>query len=446
MDAVPAPKYLYFAGERPLYILSEAVAQTPSIELSDSELARVQDEGVVQFLVREGKLFHRDEVPHWLKRIAMICDWGVTCGIATYSKYLTESLKPHVKAVHIFAEDSASLPEEAGVTRCWNRAGDYGRILPEIEKFNPDLIIIQHEFGLFHRQEQWNSLMSQLSRWRTVVVMHTVLEHDVPHPEARRDYLSRCLTEVACPEIIVHSPRARQTLRARGYAGRVHYIPHGCFPPEKDNTLPSTKYGMYPKHTIFQYGFGSRHKGWEIALDVVDQLKEKYPDIFYLGLFSISDFAKEGHTHYYYELLDKVKARGLEKHFALHKGFQTDQMITQLFRCSRVALYPYQAPNAYWASWGASGAIQIPLSLGMPLVLSGFPQFQEFEGILPICRTTDEYVRTLDRIFSDPGYEEKLRNQAHAVSELRRWDVNALRFLECLPDADYNAPMVQVLE
>jgi len=196
---------------------------------------------------------------------------------------------------------------------------------------------------------------------------------------------------------------------------------------------------MFSQHTIFQYGFGSRHKGWHIGIDIVDKLKHKYPDIIYIGMLNISDYAKDEQTKYFYSLLEEVKERGLEKHVALHKGYQSEEMLANFIKCSRVAFFPYQAPNDYWASWGASGAIRLPLSLNIPLVLSDFSQFAEFEGILPTCKSTDEFIEVVDKIFSDKKYENHLKMLSRKICKERSWDKVAQWYLDCNIERDFNA-------
>jgi glycosyltransferase involved in cell wall biosynthesis len=395
------------------------------------------------FLVRDEKLVEKGKVPHRALRVAMISDYGIKCGIATYTRFLSDAIRPLVSELKIFAEDTTEAQEESdqkdNVIRCWKRTGDYSRIAPLMREYNPDIIFIQHEFGLFHQAQAWNCLLSQLSRWRTVTVFHTVLDHDVPSPAARQDYLCRSLSEAACPEIIVHTPRARQTLRSRGYSGRIHHIPHGCFPPNPVR-LPSTKYGCFPEYSIFQYGFGSRHKGWEVALDVVELLKEKYPSLIYIGQFSLAEYGHEGQTAYHRQLLEMIEKRGLGQHCAIHRGFATETMLSNYIQSCRVALFPYQKPDANWASWGASGAIQRPLSHGVPIVLSRFPQFAEFEGILPVCDTAQEMADTIDRIFSEPEYEKELSQIALQLAGNRQWSRVAEWYLSCSELEDFDAP------
>lgn len=421
-------RLLYYRGEEAVIVSSDRV--------QDETLQCIEIEGELPFelkdcRVRDGKILNRNEMPLGLLRVAVVSDYKINCGIATYTEYLTDAMRAQVGEVRIFAEDADGAVDEPGVVRCWSRKGDYSRIIEPLIAYNPDLVIVQHEFGLFHRVDQFACLMSQLQRFRTIVTLHTVLDHNVPNADAKRDYLTRSLTEASCREVIVHTPKAREVMRDRGFSGEVHVIPHGCFAPDRSPKLPSTRYGMFPEHSIFQYGFGGTHKGWQTALEVVGLLKERYPNLIYVGVFNVTDFADEGQIKYHHKLLDEIRKRGLEKNAAILRGFQSEQMLRYYLKSSRVAIFPYQRPNVNWASWGASGAIQLPLSLGIPTLLSDFPAFQEFEGRLPVCRSPMEFAHEIDRIWSDPGYEKGLSEQSFGVSEERRWEKIARLYLTC---------------
>lgn len=431
-------QFLYFENEKVTAVSDHPFRNKNNFIMVDS----VPEGSLSLYRVREGKLMRRDQVPLSQMRVAVISDWGINCGIATYTKYLCGQLNLLVGDLRIFAEHApvefCTNDENDKVTRCWDRSGEYTSIYQHIAEFNPDVIFVQHEFGLFHKANLFCSMMSQLSKWRTVVTLHTVLDHDVENFEARLDYMTRSLSEAACREVIIHSPRARATLRDRGFSGRVHFIPHGCLPPANLKRLPATKYGMFPKHSLFQYGFGGPHKGWEAAIEVVEQLTEKYPDIFYVGVFNVS--AKDERSHAYHEkLLKIIRDKGLQKHIAILKGYQSEAMLSNFLRSVKACLFLYQVPNIYWASWGASGAIQQPLSLGVPMVLSRYPAFLEMEGKLPLCSNTDEAVQLIDRIFSDESFENEMLQKSLALAEDRSWHRIAAWYLECSEHEDYNA-------
>lgn len=400
--------YLYYQGEDPLYLTTEMTADGCFIELPEKPEWPLQS-----YRVRGGAL----ELKSQVKRVGMICNWGQNCGIATYSNYLADSLKLEGAELKIFSEGA-----------CWERNGPWDTLLDQVAEFDPDLILIQHEFGIFHRMDQWMALLSQLSPWRTVTILHTVLDHRVDHAEISQDYQMRSLAEAACPEVMVHCEEAKHCLVDRGYSGKVHVIPHGCMRREV-TPLPSTKYGMMPLHTIFQYGFGGRHKGWERAMDVVEILRFQFPDVFYTGVMNHLPGDLET-ISYHASLLQQIRDRNLTQNFSLLRGFQSEKQLSNLIRGHRLCLFPYQPPHAHWKSWGASGAVQLPLAHGVPVVLSDFPAFQEFRGRLPVCSTVQEMADEISRIFEESDYDQKLRSQSQALAQERDWSVIARTLLE----------------
>lgn len=400
-----------------------------------SELSNITDkELLANYTVRGETLVQKKSSP---KTIVMISDYGINCGIATYTKALCEAMIATGVNLTILAEDAeVTQKDEPHVIRCWHRTeNNYSRLLQIVEKIHPDCIYIQHEYGLFPKLDLWNTLLSQLSRWRVVVTLHTVLEHNIPNETIKLDYLCRSLAEASCPEVVVHNPRAPKTLRSRGFSGRIHLIPHGC-QTQKLPKLPCTKYNMFSEYSIFQFGFGGRHKGWEFAIETVEKLVSKYPDIIYTGIFNSSP-QTDLNKVYFRDLLSLVRQKKLERNVALLYGYQSEEMLKIFIRSSRIALYPYQKPHENWASWGSSGAIHLPLSMGLPTIITDFPMFFEFQNRLPVVKTPEEAAQQIDQIFSDKEYEKKLSDLSFEIVNERNWDKVALLYLNVPPDQDF---------
>src|SRR5581483_8856536 len=100
-------------------------------------------------------------------RVAVICNWGDECGIATYSKFLVTEIKKKVKEVHIFSENNA----EPCVIPCWTRGESVQQLLREIRSYNPDFIIIQHEFGIFPKASYFLQLIQGLDQYPYVITL-----------------------------------------------------------------------------------------------------------------------------------------------------------------------------------------------------------------------------------------------------------------------------------
>ena len=80
----------------------------------------------------------------------------------------------------------------------------------------------------------------------------------------------------------------------------------------------------------------------------------------------------------------------------------------------------------------------MPISLGIPMVLSNFPAFIEFQDRLPIVTTPHEAAAEIDRIFSDEEYATTLSEMAFTISNERSWDKIAKCYLAITKDADYD--------
>ena len=390
---------------------------------------------VTEYIVWRNKIIRQSELwdmPIEELRVAVISLYSINCGIATYTKYLCDAMRPLVKELKIFAEDAE--PEfcindaQDNVVRCWDRRDDYMRIFPEIESYNPDLIIVQHEYGSFSRGASWNALLGNLSRWRTLVMLHSVYDHP-----------DKLIFEAPCQEIITHSLGGKKLLKAKGIDHcPIHYVPHGCL---SELGRINTKFSnVGSDHLLFQYGFGFEYKGWDNAILIVDKLKEKYPDVMYVGIFNTSKYAKKFHDHYYDLLIEKIRQRNLQKHFTLLKGFRSEEVLLSYLSQSKVGLFPYWNHHE-WRVYGGSGAVRLAMASGIPLVLGDVPFFEEFRGYIPICQHVDEYVDTISRIFEDKPYEESIKqNIAKFISE-RTWDKVARWYLECKPDKEFVAPV-----
>lgn len=385
------------------------------------------------YCVRQGRLIKKSDLaslPSKELRVAIVSQYGINCGIATYTKYLADEMRPLVKDLRILAEDAD--PEDClddardNVVRCWKREGDYLRILKQAQEFEPDVIFIQHEYGSFSNGAQWNALVGHLSvQWRTIVVLHSVYQHP-----------DKLIFESPCHEIIVHSGSGRDLLKQRGIThAPISHVPHGCMDPIHIDVKFSK---IESKHAIFQYGFGYEYKGWENAIAIVEILSKRYPDLIYNGVFNVSKFSESFNNQYYDKLMQKVRDKNLEKHFVLHKGFRSEPVLLSYMAQSQVNLFPYWN-HPEWRVHGASGAVRLALASGTPTIAGDVPFFSEFKGHIPVCNTIQEYVDTIVAIFEDPEYRASVVASTQRFIEGRTWKKIAQWYLEVKPGQEFIA-------
>ena len=356
-------------------------------------------------------------------KVAFVGNWKMRCGISTYSENLWPEVAKKVGDFKLFIEENptptgpvnimgnTSIPIDK-VVSCWKRGEPLDRLISEIKAYDPDIVWIQHEFGIWSNAGYWLSLMSQLSNYRVIVTMHSVFHH--------RD---KTIVEAAMPEIVVHLEGAKKVLKEeKCLTSEVYVIPHGCY------NLDNEKLWNFYKsdHTFMQFGFGFRYKGWELAIKATECLKRKYSDVFFTGLFSESPFCKADHQIYYDELMNLVNEFDLSNNVAIIRGYQSDASLDSYLKTNQAVLFPYVS-HASHEVFGASGAARMAMSKMCPVVTTNVNHFSD----LPTLKadTPEDIAEALNSMFSNPlAREDQIEKQLKYVVD-NSWDNIAARYL-----------------
>jgi glycosyltransferase involved in cell wall biosynthesis len=347
-------------------------------------------------------------------RIALVGVYKIPCGIATYSEALWTEQKELVKEAHIFAE-VADVPAEEGVTRCWKRGQPLDILIKKINDYKPDIVFVQHEFGIFPDARYWLSFLSAMQKYRTVVTLHSVFRH-----------ADKTICEAAIPEIIVHTNLARNVLvKEKKVPGDVTVFPHGCFPPENPEKLWNR---YFTKHTVMQFGFGFRYKGWERSIEAIHKLRNKFPDIFFTGLFSESAAGAQAHDELFHELLGQIEKLHLHNHVSIIRGFQSDETLQTYLRTNRVAIFPYTNHPEH-VVFGSTGAARVAMTQGVPVIVSDVPLFHDLEGICPRTASVDDICMEITNFFDEKKAKEQVAKQNKFLTD-NSWARVAQRQLE----------------
>ena len=321
-------------------------------------------------------------------RVAFINNYQQACGISTYSEFLINELAKKITDFRIFAEYNLNpikpsfFPDKT--QECWKRGSALDELVKAIDEYRPDIILIQHESGLFPNARHWISLMTRLSSYRVIITMHSVFYHQ-----------DKTICEACMPEIIVHLNGAEEVLKQhKKISGKVYVIPHGCF---QNEGLPKLWNYYRSDHTFMTQGFSFRYKRFEDCLRATAILKEKYQDVFFTGLLAESPFNEVEHQIYYEELVQLSKDLGIEGSVGLIRGYQSEQVIDSFLRTNKVAVFPYGSDPQHLV-FGASGACRIAMSKGIPTISSSIPHFQDLPTIK--ANSPEEIATQLDFLFS----------------------------------------------
>lgn len=416
-------------------IKNNRVQTVSSEQLHDMEamVVRVQDELshiTSSELILNGKYKNGQIVYKHFKRpanklkVAFVGNWKMQCGISTYSENLWPEVIKHVGDYKLFIENNASITGQLNqigdetvspdkVVPCWKRGESCKQLIAAIKEYDPDIVWFQHEFGLWPNAAHWLSMMNQLSDFRVIVTMHSVFHHK-----------DKTIVEAAIPEIVVHLDGAYEVLKhEKNVPGKVYVIPHGCDPCTNKERL----WNFYKSdHTFMQFGFGFRYKGWENSIKATAILKQKFPDIFFTGLFSESPHNTGEHQIYYNELMRLIEELGVEENVALIRGFQSEETLDSYLRTNQATLFPYVSHPAHEV-WGASGAARVAMGKALPVVSSSVNHFSDLPTIK--ADTAEDIATALEKLFTDPKAREAQVNRQIEYLNDNTWEKIALCYI-----------------
>lgn len=350
-------------------------------------------------------------------KVAGICNWGDQCGIATYSEQLIPELQKHVKEVRIFAE---IIPESDDPDRCWKRGQSCIDLANRIIEYNPDVVFIQHEFGIFPKATHFLKLLEMFDGIPYVITLHSVYEH-----------LDKTICTSYIKNIITHNPNGEKCLMKMGHRNQVFVLPHGCNLYEDVKPLWNI---FQNEKAIIQFGFGFEYKGLDQAIEAVSILKnrsEDFKDIFYCFLCSESNHTRSIQARYYNTIRDLVESKGLQDNVVVLRGYLSDQHMQNFLRTAKLAVFPYKNdPNNI--VYGASGAVRKAMSNGIPVIASDCHLFDDLDGVLPRPSTPEELADEIQKVFSSHEYRDELLKKSKNFVTENSWENVGLKYAEIL--------------
>jgi glycosyltransferase involved in cell wall biosynthesis len=344
------------------------------------------------------------------------------CGIATYSRFLIEELKELENTVYVVSEYGA---EGENVHPVYNSQDPdlSHKIFQTMIKFGPDIVHIQHEFGLFGPHKGINVLpliyMFKLSRIPVVTTLHTVYENFA--------YDSRIIIEAvvrASDAIIVHEDYQKESIfKNIARFDNIFVIPHGV---RKVNFIRDAKHkiGVQGRKIILLLGYFRPSKNYEQIIRIMPQIKKQVPDA--LLIVAGNNRMKEC-SEYMDKIVEMIKSSAAADSIKYIKGEFSKDTLDTIICSADVAVLPYKIS-------GQSGVMAHCLAFGIPLVTSEIRIFEEtFKkakcGLVSL--TDEDYVENIVKILTDNNLKNKLSLEAlKLVKEQFSWEIVGKKTIE----------------
>jgi glycosyltransferase involved in cell wall biosynthesis len=371
------------------------------------------------------------------------------CGLAAFARDLRAALlgvAPRWR-IDVCAMDNERLTYGAEVAVVLDEAdaSGYDRAADQIAAAGADLVLIEHEYGIFGGPDgaHVGHLAAGLRRRGIpyAVTLHTVL----PDPPPGKAAVLRDLCGGAAL-VTVFTGTARRMVVAAGLApaDRVALLPHGApaalrHPVDPGALRPAvaeTISGLAGGPLLSTFGLLRPDKGLELAIEALPAVVADHPDVRYLIAGSTHAHTLRTAGEEYREGLVALSRRlGVDRHVTYLNTYLTDVEVAALLAATDLYVTPYRRVEQI-----SSGALTFAVVAGCATVSTAYryavdlltPEDGPTAGVVVPCGDAAALGAAVSGLLGDPAALDRVRKAADALGARLTWPAVAAGLVETL--------------
>ena len=370
------------------------------------------------------------------------------CGIATYSQDLIKALNNKfdnsfaIKICPVESDDKEYFyKQKPAYILNTDHPERYERIAKNINTdTNIKLVMIQHEFGFFHKYEGEFCAFLSFIKKPIVLVFHTVL----PNPNAPLKKNVEILASL-CDSIVVMTKNSSDIL-LRDYTvdkNIVSEIAHGThLVPHTDRNFLKEKYGFTGRKILSTFGLLSSGKSLETTINALPEIVAQNPTVLFLiiGKTHPSVVLHEG-EQYRKMLKQKIAELGMEEHVEFINYFLSLNELLEFLQMTDIYLFTSKDPNQ-----AVSGTFSYALSCGCPIISTPIPHAKEIlkndTGIIIGFNDTKGLANKVNLLFKDEHYRNLISLNALHKMAATAWENIAIAYAALFKKVSGNMELI----
>ena len=371
-----------------------------------------------------------------IKQIAFLGDHlPRQCGIATFTSDICDAIAtefPECQCVVGAVNDRPEgydYPARIRFEIDEKELDSYRRAADFLNVNNVEIILVQHEFGIYGGPAG-SHLLALLRdvHMPVVTALHTVLREPNPDQQA----LMRQLDELS-NRFIVMAERGKCFLQEiYGVAPeKVDVIPHGIPDiPFIDPSFNKDQFGVEGKTVLLTFGLLSPNKGIEHVIDALPSILQQHPNVVYiiLGATHPNVIAREGES-YRLRLERLAEDRGVASHVIFYNRFVTLEELKEFIGAADIYITPYLNESQI-----TSGTLAYTFGAGKAVISTPYWHAQDLladdRGILVPFANPNAIAEGVKRFLSDPVLMTATRKRAWKLGREMIWPVVAKLHME----------------
>jgi len=382
-----------------------------------------------------------------IKRIALIGNSPPRlCGIATFTRDVYQAIHASFPEIDLSLyamtdpDGTYAYGPEVTCAIAQEDLGDYRAAAQRINDSRADVVLVQHEYGIFGGSAG-ALLLRLLDRVDApvVVTLHTVLEQPNADQRAVIEALAR-----RASKLIVMAEKGRELLvRVHGVAwNQIAVVPHGA--PDRPYVTPESvheRFGFGGRHVLLTFGLLSPNKGIETMIRAMPAIVAAHPESLYvvLGATHPHLVAREGEAY-----RDSLKALAAELGVAhavrFIDGFLDQEALLDYLEAADIYITPYLTETQI-----TSGTLSYAVALGKPVVSTPYWHAAELlgnvGGVLVPFGDSRRFAEEIITLLDDPTRLAIMANRAYSAGRGMVWSALAEAYVAICDEAVRKRPV-----
>ena len=365
------------------------------------------------------------------------------CGIATYTKDLTEAvnhINPHSKAeiiAMVKPEDQTNYGPEVKCKINQYKIESYIKAADYINKSKADILILELEFGL-HGGEYGEYILNLLQLVKKPIIVTT---HTIPDDASKGYGLVLKYAIKFAEKVIVMMAQSKVKLikKYNCLVEKIEIIPHGVPDiPLGPNDKNKEKKGLEDRLIMGNINLLSESKGLEYTIEALRDIKKHFPNVLYLIIGQTHPVILHNTGEKYRNFLkEKIKLNKLQENVKFINEYLTLNELIEWLKTIDIYITPYLDPQQ-----SASGALAYAIGAGKACVSTPYLYAKEVladnRGIIVPFRNSQAIADAAIDIFKNPQKKSEIEKKTYEFGRMMTWYNVALQHLELFDGVIYN--------
>ncbi|HZK70450.1 MAG TPA: glycosyltransferase family 4 protein [Clostridia bacterium] len=369
------------------------------------------------------------------------------CGIATFTQDLITAIDKigtmDTSVIAVNSKDDCVYDTKVEALIEQNEQNDYIRAAKKLNASNIDLLMIEHEYGIFGG-EHGEYILDLINNLEIPVVttLHTILSD----PSAKQRSIINSLGKKS-DKIITMAKNTKLILQSvYGVASQKIVVIHHGVPKKlvQSRETLKKKYGYENMNIISTFGLLSPGKGIEHGIEAISKVVKNNRDVLYLILGQTHPALKDEGVKYRNKLEGLVESLGLNNNIKFINKYLIKDEIIQYLQLSDIYMTPYLGKDQ-----AVSGTMAYAVGYGKAIVSTPYLYAKEMlsdsRGLLAEFNNPDSIADCINYIIQNPDEKLKMERNTLKIGRTMYWDKVAQHYIEVFINIIKSAPETEVI-